>query len=137
MFFRGKKAEDDERVDLPSGADGMHLDESDQESLRKKRSQQELAHARTREALWCAAFFLAVFVAVLTTWGWMRADDRYLNNIRVAWIKLQPNGQSQVEYWDDGGTPNRFFQATINASLINYVEHRYRKHRETIVAAYG
>jgi hypothetical protein len=121
----------------PALDDGQQLPADFQDRLAAKRSQRELALLRTDRNWWRVAFAGASVVAVVCAWGWKTAADRFANNVQVAWVKLAPNGTHQVEFFDDGGQGNRFYQATVNASLINYVEHRYRKRRETIAADYG
>jgi len=121
----------------PECHDGLYVESAYQDSLAAKRSQTELARAHANTHFWRLATLLALGVAGLAVLGWHRADDRFANNVRIAWVKLSPDGASQVQYFDDGGAGNRFFQATVNASLINYVEHRYRQRKETISADYG
>lgn len=121
----------------PPSADGVFIPETFQESLAKKRSQIELAHARAETNWWRLATLLMGGVAIIMGIGWNKADTRYANSVRVAWVKVQPNGASQVEYFDDGQSPARFFQAQINAAFMNYLEHRYRVQPESIVADYG
>jgi len=117
--------------------DGAYIEDSFQQELASKRSQKELARLWTTCAWSFVVNLVLACALVLAVFAWRKADDRYANDVRVAWVKLIPNGQSQVEYWDDGGAPNRFFQATVNKSLIDYVEHRYRRRSETIEADYG
>ncbi len=136
MLDRIRGRDPKSRLD-PDHNDGAYLPDRDQESLAKKRSQQELTRA------WSAANWSRVLNLVLggtlalCIVNWRKAEDRYANDVRVAWVKLQPSGQSQVEFYEDGGNTNRFFEAAVNASLINYTEHRYRRRRETIEADYG
>jgi len=121
----------------PGRDDGRFLESTWQDSLAAKRSQTELARAHANTNFWRLATLLAMGVAGFAVMGWRQADDRFANNVRIAWVKLSPDGASQVQYFDDGGAGNRFFQATVNASLINYVEHRYRRRKETVSADYG
>ncbi|MGE5515987.1 MAG: hypothetical protein ACM31D_09205 [Bacteroidota bacterium] len=121
----------------PTQDDGRFIESTWQDSLAAKRSQSELVRAQANTHFWRLATLLALGVAVLAVLGWRQADDRFANNVRIAWVKLSPDGASQVQYFEDGGAGNRFFQATVNASLINYVEHRYRRRKETISADYG
>ena len=139
-LFR-KDSEPDDDADFPQDvedrADRNYLDEADQERIRKKRSQKELARALTALNYHRVLSLVLGLGFVVAGYGWHQADERFANNVRVAWVKLQPNGQTQVEYWDDATTPNRFFEAALNASIMNYVEHRHRQIRETISADYG
>lgn len=121
----------------PTQDDGRFIESAWQEALAAKRSQSELVRAQANTQFWRLATLLALGIAGLSILGWYRADDRFANNVRIAWVKLSPDGASQVQYFEDGGAESRFFQATVNASLINYVEHRYRRRRETISADYG
>lgn len=121
----------------PEQQDGVYLPEDEQQKLSAKRSQRELARALvSRNIAWLVSggLGLVAFAAVL---GWRDADERFANNVKVAWVKLEPNGPSQVEIDPSSGDQNRWYESGINASLINYVEHRFRKRRQTISVDYG
>ncbi|HEV2651659.1 MAG TPA: hypothetical protein VGU69_10405 [Rhizomicrobium sp.] len=121
----------------PDMTDGLLLSEIAQNALSNKRSQKELARAETR-ANWMTIVALASMgVAVIEGIGWGNAVSYYANNVRVTWVKLLPDGSHQVQYFDDGGATDRFFEATVNASLSNYAERRYRKVHSSISADYG
>lgn len=117
-------------------ADNVFLPTDYQLQLARKRSQTELARA-TSSRNWLVLITLtALIIAAFSVWQMKVANDRFANNVRVAWVKLMPSGQAQVEYFEGTGE-NRFFEATVNASLINYVEHRFRQKKATIVSDYG
>lgn len=101
------------------------------------RSQRELAAARAERNVWRLVSVGLVVGIVVTSAGWRRADDRYANDVRIAWVKLLPDGRSEAQLWNDGGNANRFFEPFINTALINFVEHRFRHIRATIVSDYG
>jgi hypothetical protein len=119
------------------GTDAAYLPEGPQTALARRRSLDQWASVRTERNWWRGATALIGIYAVLATLGWRSADEHFANDVRVAWVKLMPNGAHQVEYFDDGAAQDRWFDATINASLTNYAEHRYRLRRETIQADYG
>ncbi|MFT8519944.1 MULTISPECIES: hypothetical protein [Acetobacter] len=121
-------------------ADGSVIDEPTHDSLATitgKRSQREVAQLRTEINFWRLCAGGLTVAIIVTTLGWRRADDRYANDVRIAWVKVTPDGRSEAQLWSDGGNSNRFFEPFINSALINFVEHRYRHIRSTIVADYG
>jgi hypothetical protein len=61
-----------------------------------------------------------------------RAD----NNIKVAWVKLQPNGAWDVEFYDKDRGPD-FFQTTIDYILRQWVERRFSSLSRSIDSDYG
>lgn len=125
-------------VEMPP--DGGVIDTETHEQiqiLRGKRSQRELATAKAELNFWRLSTFGLIGALIISGLGWRRADDRYANDVRIAWVKVQPDGRSDAQLWSDGGNPNRFFEPFINTALINFVEHRYRHIRSTIVSDYG
>ena len=100
-------------------------------------TQKELSRAWTTANISMVLNLVLGGALALSAHGWRKADDRWANDVKVAWVKVLPSGQTQVEYYEDAGNPNRFFEATINASLINYVEHRFRRRRESVEGDYG
>jgi hypothetical protein len=121
----------------PEQQDGVYLAEDDQSRLSRKRSQRELARAQVSANIAWGLAAASMLVAVVAGFGWHAADARLANNVQVAWVKLEPGGPSQVEIDPSNGDQNRWYESGINASLINYVEHRFRKRRQTISADYG
>lgn len=136
MLVRLKGRDSNARLD-PDLNDGAYLPEDDQEGLAAKRSQKELSRAWTTANISMVLNLVLGGALALSAHGWRKADDRWANDVKVAWVKVLPSGQTQVEYYEDAGNPNRFFEATINASLINYVEHRFRRRRESVEGDYG
>jgi hypothetical protein len=121
----------------PDQQDGVYLPEDDQDRLSRKRSQRELTRAHVSANIaWGLAASMSL-VAIVAGFGWHAADERFANNVKIAWVKLEPGGPSQVDIDPSGGDQNRWYESGINASLINYVEHRFRKRRQTISADYG
>ena len=84
---------------------------------------------RNRWFIVVLALFATVIFALFEA---HRANDRFANNVRVAWVKLSPNGTTQVEYEDEQRAAS-FFPATVDAKLIEYVERRYSKRHASIV----
>ncbi|KXV49662.1 hypothetical protein AD945_03785 [Gluconobacter albidus] len=125
-------------VQLPP--DGGVLDEPTHDRvavLSGKRSQREVAQLQSELNFWRLMAGGLVVGIIVTSMGWRRADDRYANDVRIAWVKVAPDGRSEAQLWSDGGNPNRFFEPFINSALINFVEHRFRHIRTTIVSDYG
>jgi len=121
----------------PAIHDGAMIDTDFQKALSKKRSRSELARAKTINNVLLFALAFCLFITLIAVGGWRKAADRYANNVQLLYVKLAPDGTSQVDYFGDGGAGNRWYEATVNASLINYVEHRFQKHKATISYDYG
>ncbi len=79
---------------------------------------------------------LAAAVAILA-FAYVRVVDQYANNVRVAWVKLSPNGDGYAEYLDDGGQADRYFDKAVYASLTNYLTWRFRIEPKTVDTDYG
>ncbi|OUI89028.1 hypothetical protein HK19_15380 [Acetobacter persici] len=125
-------------IELPD--DGGVIDEATKRKIdliTGVRSQREVASLKAERNVWrfvsCGLVVGIIFAAA----GWRKADDRWANDVRIAWVKLQPDGRSEAALWNDGGNANRFYEPFINTALINFVEHRYRHIRSTIVSDYG
>jgi len=126
--------QDDEKT---VNADGLYHDEYTQQQLADKRSQREIAEARaTINRLWIALFFVLA-IALVEGVGWKSAVAKLYHDVRVAWVKMLPNGTSQVEFWDDGGSSNRLYQAPINKSLLDYIDCNWQRHHSTIDSDFG
>lgn len=121
----------------PELDDNNMLPEAEGHRLSRTRSRQELARARTIQNALIVVTILALFVMALAMLFWMRAEARFAQNVRVAFVKMAPNGSTQVEYYEDGADANRWYQATINKSLMDYVEHRYQEKHGTISYDWG
>ncbi len=121
----------------PELDDNNMLPEAEGHRLAKTRSRQELARARTIQNALIVVTIIALLVMALAMMMWMRAESRFAQNVRVAFVKMAPNGSTQVEYYEDGADANRWYQATINKSLMDYVEHRYQEKHGTISYDWG
>lgn len=98
-----------------------------QKKLQKTRAQNELQREiRMKQFLMfvCCVFMLTTLVGF---WGWKVSNDRYANNVRVAWVKIGPSGDTEVQYLDDGGSRDRYFDRSLDQSLIDYVKNRFGK----------
>lgn len=83
--------------------------------------------------------YVALFLGCLSLFFaamWYRADSRFANHVRIAFVKLDPSGSTAIEYYDEGRKPE-FFATTIEAKLREWVEKRYSKRTKTIVFDYG
>ena len=113
------------------------IDSTYQDKLAKSREVTELGRVRRDRNLWRGAALLVLAVSVPLAWGYKLQVDDYANNVRVAWVKLAPNGDSYAEFLDDGGRSDRYFDRARDASLTNYVNWRFRVVPQTIDTDYG
>ncbi|MBB3475835.1 VirB8/TrbF family protein [Sphingomonas sp. BK345] len=127
-----------QKIPLDSGLDdNTQLPDTEGRRLANTRSVQQLARARTLQNALIVVTILSCLVSAISMFGWMSATKRFAQNVRVAFVKMAPNGSTQVEYYEDGAESNRWFQATINKSLMDYVEHRYQEKHGTISYDWG
>lgn len=94
-----------------------------------------LASTTADRARWFAAFLVLGGITFFSSFGWYVADTRFAENVRVAWVKLDPSGAYTVEFADQT-RPVEFFQTTLESKLTEFVEKRYRKNASTIAADY-
>jgi len=76
---------------------------------------------------------LLCLVAILFAW---KESTRADTNIKVAWVKMHPNGTWDMEFHDENRQPE-FFPATIDYILTQWVERRFSENGHTIKADYG
>lgn len=95
----------------------------------------QLASVTVDRARWFLAFLMLGGVTLFSALGWYVADARYAENVRVAWVKLDPSGAYTVEFADQV-RPVEFFQATLESKISEFVERRYRKNSATIGVDY-
>jgi hypothetical protein len=94
-----------------------------------------MAAVTADRARWFAAFLVLGAVTLFSAFGWYVSDRRFAENVRVAWVKLDPSGAYTVDFADDVRT-GEFFMATLESKLTELVEKRYRKNVATIAADY-
>lgn len=94
-----------------------------------------LAATTADRARWFAAFLVLGGITFFSAFGWYVANQRFADNVRVAWVKLDPSGAYTVNFADEE-RPVEFFQATIESKMTEFVEKRYRRSMATILADY-
>jgi hypothetical protein len=115
---------------------GALIPQDEKEVLQKARYTKSISNSRANENRWFYMSLASLAVACVTSFGWHQADKRFAENVRVAYVKLAPNGTSFVEYEEDG-KPVDFYKATVDSKLAEWVEKRYSKRRSTITTDYG
>ncbi|WP_395398716.1 VirB8/TrbF family protein (plasmid) [Pseudoduganella sp. UC29_106] len=116
----------------PGGLIGSTME---QERL-KGRMSSTISEIRADRNRWFIVAVAAIAMAAFCANGWHVADKRFAENVRVAYVKLSPNGTTAVEIADDE-KPVNFFEANLEARLAEYVERRYSKRKESILTDYG
>jgi hypothetical protein len=116
------------------GEDGL-VPETVIAKLRSQGRFDMLADVTVDRGRWFLAFLMLGSITLFSAFGWYVADGRFSNNVRVAWVKLDPSGGYTVDY-ADSTRPIDFFQTTLESKLTELVEKRYRKAVATIVADY-
>jgi hypothetical protein len=123
-------------LSISSAHSGKLVEIDQHKKLMAGREKTELSRALADRNRW---FFVSLVLALgilLTGNGWRIAEQRFADNVRVEWVKLDPSGGYTVEF-SDSQQPQEYFQATIDAKLFEFVERRYSKRGETISDDYG
>jgi hypothetical protein len=94
-----------------------------------------LAATSVDRARWFAAFLVLGAITLFSGFGWHIANQRFAENVRVAWVKLDPSGAYTVNFADEE-RPAEFFLTTLESKLSEFVEKRYRRSMATILADY-
>lgn len=84
-------------------------------------------------------FYVLIVVAaqsVFANIGWREAERRYAEDVRIAYIKMDKDGTTDVTF-EEKEKPDSFFESTVESKLIEYTERRFSKRRETITPDYG
>lgn len=113
------------------------IDSTFQEQLARKRSVTALNRSHRMTLILLALVLMLGAALAFLVPAYIRVVDRYANNVRTAWVKLTPNGDAQVEYLDDGGQTDRYFDKAVYGSLTNYLTWRFRVEPKTIDTDYG
>lgn len=92
-----------------------------------------LSVANTR--LFCVALVMGL-ISLFSIYAQHEASIRADNSIKVAWVKMYPNGSWDVDFHDDSRSVN-FTQATIDTLLKNWVIRRYSKVPSSVNSDYG
>lgn len=120
------------RKTVPGGL----IPQDEKETLKKARFTKSIANARASENRWFYVALTSLAVAFVASYGWHQADKRFAENVRVAYVKLAPNGTYFVDYTDEN-KPVEFYKATVESKLAEWVEKRYSKRKSTITTDYG
>lgn len=72
-------------------------------------------------------------ISILSAWSSSKRAD---HNIKVAWVKMYPNGTWDVEFHDESRGPE-FFQSTIDYILRNWTIRRFSEIPASIKSDYG
>ena len=76
---------------------------------------------KTRWFILALVLSLVAFISMLSAY---KANTRADNNIKVAWVKMYPNGTWDIEFDDENRAPE-FFQSTIDYLIRQWVELRF------------
>jgi len=113
------------------------LDTTDQKKIKDtpKIVRREAALSTDKNRWFIATLLLSV-VAIIAMALAYSASKRADTNIKVAWVKMFPNGTWDVEFQDENRAPE-FFQATIDYLIRQWVERRYSQIPYSIKNDYG
>lgn len=117
-------------------APGGLVDQAEAAERKESRMRRTLASLRTSNNKLFYILLLVSADCVFANIGWREADRRYAEDVRVAYVKMSPNGTTDVKF-EDKEKPDEFFESTVESKLIEYTERRFSKRRETITPDYG
>jgi|JI10StandDraft_1071094.scaffolds.fasta_scaffold42960_2 hypothetical protein len=112
------------------------LSEKAKENLQALKPKQETATLIVDRNKWAILCIVLSVILLITVIGWYKANERFANHVRVAFVKLDSSGSTSVSFYDENSRPT-YFLNTINSLLTNYVERRYSKIPYSISADYG
>lgn len=99
--------------------------------------------ALTREGLlasernrWFLVTLLLCLITTVSLFSAYRSNVAAQHNVKVAWVKMAPNGTWDIDFFDSRRGP-AFFQTTIDYLLRQFVERRYQEIPHSINADYG
>jgi hypothetical protein len=133
LFRRGDRT-NESAAELAGPEDGV-LAESVVRKLREHSRFDLLAATTADRARWFAAFLVLGGITLFSSFGWYVADNRFAENVRVAWVKLDPSGAYTVDFADQV-RPVDFYQSTLESKISEFVDKRFRRSIATIVADY-
>lgn len=120
----------------PTEPGGLLSAEAQAELAKKARFAKSIANAKTDSNRWFYVAVCSMLMTCVTAFGWHKADKRFAENVRVAWVKLEPNGTYHVDYADEK-KPIDYFTATVESKLMEYAEKRFSARRDSISTDYG
>lgn len=107
-----------------------------QQKLLAKRAREHSAWQKTALNYAALIIFALIVLSVILASGWLSADKRFAENVRVVWVKLDPSGAYNVQF-DDDEKPVEFFESTVVSKLTEWMEKRFSKRRHSISTDYG
>ncbi len=134
-----KKKIDPSNTPTSEVREGELLSEKHQKKGKGRPDTDRAAMLKVSGNRWCIAFFLVLLFAVYQSVVANKAKDEAVNNTKVEWVKLYPNGSWDVELIEAQGESGEvdYFKSTVDSILLSWVERRYSKIPSTIKSDYG
>lgn len=85
---------------------------------------------------WFAVSMILGIIALVAMFMAVQANNRFAENVQVAWVKMYPNGTWDIDFYDES-RGQEFFQSTIDALIREWVERRYSEVQHSIRFDYG
>jgi hypothetical protein len=104
--------------------------------LKGTRHAEQLSLIRADRQRWFVIAVILGLVNLAIAYGWHIANDRFANNVRVAWVKLDPSGGYTVQFAEEN-QPTEFFQITVDRMLKDFVIKRFSRSKLLITANYS
>ncbi len=120
--------------EMPGGVD---VEKNGSNAKRLSRSSEFAAELRAQNHRLFMIVVLLIIGLVFTSIGWMHADKRFAENVRVAWVKLSPDGRHTIQYDEQQQNQVDYFASTVESKLTEWVEKRYSEKSNSIMDDWG
>lgn len=132
-----KAGDSKEEVDVRGDIElGVMLDDKSQRELNTRKSIAREASLAVDRNHWFWAFIIMSVFAMGCLYYANVANERFANNVQVAYVKMYPNGTWDIEFYDSEKSQD-YFPTTIDALITQFVERRYSKQSHSIGGDYG
>lgn len=115
---------------------GVILDDKSQRNLNSRKVIAREAGLAVDRNHWFWAFMVMGLFALYCLYSANVANERFANNVQVAFVKMYPNGTWDINFYDSEKAQD-YFPTTVDALITQFVERRYSKQSHSISGDYG
>lgn len=132
-----RKDRRDESLDpKPENHRGSLLSALLQKKIAAKQPKIELAGVIVERNYWSLTTIILSVALLITIIGYYHQTEKYENNMRTLIIKMNSNGDYQINKVHFDKMPS-YFLTTLNSLMSHYVERRFSSLSDSITADYG
>lgn len=115
---------------------GSLIDDQIQQKITRNQPKIELAGVIVERNYWALTCIILSISLALSLIGFFVQTRNAQKNTKLMLVKLYPNGEYDVDRVTFNKVPN-YFLTTLNSLISKYIERRYSKHKDSIIADYG